>query len=455
MGKRETAENQYRSAAGHFNAGRVAEAEVACREALKADRHHLDATQLLALIETKRGNYPAAIELARRAVQRQPADAVFQHTLAVALQGAGMHEEAAAIARRAIALAPNQSMGYLTLSTALSSLRQIEDGIAAAEIAARLDPSAVQAHYNLYHFYLVTGRYDRGWEEFEWRESARWVREACCSQSAPLWEGQPMPDKTLVVQGEQGVGDTIQFLRYLPMVAPRVGRIKLVCQPELFDLARSLRIGTMEFVDRATPMTAGDAHIGIMSLARLFGTRLDCIPGTPYLSAAPERVSRWRDRLAGGAGTCNVGIAWSGSPAFAKNHRRSVRLADYEPLSHVPGMRLHSLQKGPPTEQLRSATFTITDHSAGLTDFAETAALMENLDLIVTVDTSVAHLAGALARPVWMLTGYRADWRWLLDRDDSPWYPTMRLFRQSLPGDWGTAIAAVADALRHGTASST
>jgi hypothetical protein len=297
---------------------------------------------------------------------------------------------------------------------------------------------------------LQLGDFAAGAAEYEWR--LRPGRGAALpSLERPLWDGRPLPSKTILLRTEQGLGDAIQFVRYAPLVRARCGRVLLQCPPELSLLfATTPGIDQVVTTDEALP--AFDAQAPLMSLMRILETRLESIPAeVPYLAADPERVATLRARL-GSAKALKVGLVWAGNPNFKGDRDRSLTsLSLLEPLLGVEGVSFFSLQKGERTGEIAALGLSerIVDLAPALDDFADTAAAISQLDLVISTCTSVPHLAGAMARPVWTLLAFAADWRWLLDREDSPWYPTMRLFRQRARGDWPGVIARVADELRH------
>jgi hypothetical protein len=288
---------------------------------------------------------------------------------------------------------------------------------------------------------LVRGNFPEGWPLYEWRKR-RVAPEAFHALGRPEWSGrEDLTGKTLFIEAEQGLGDTIQFCRYAPMAADRGAHVIVTVQPSLVRLLQSLD-SRIEIAPVAAIPSAFDYHIPLLSLPGAFGTEVACIPAAiPYLHVDTGQIARMSSRI-GGAGF-KIGICWQGSYIAGA---RSFCLRHLEGISQLPGVRLISLQKGDGIEQLGSRPDAMAVESLGGNfpeDFAETAAAMETLDLIITCDTSVAHLAGALGRPVWVALRNAPDWRWLLDRQDSPWYPGMRLFRQTAPGDWRGVFAKI------------
>ncbi len=340
----------------------------------------------------------------------------------------------------------------------MANLGRREEALASCERAIALKPDSPEAHFNKGACHLALGDYERGWEGYEWRWQTRHAA-ALPDFPGPLWRGDAaIANQTILVHAEQGFGDSLQFCRYVPMLARRA-RVVLDVPRPLARLLASLDCD-MQIVARGDDLPPFDAWIPMLSLPRAFNTTLATIPAAvPYLRADPEQASRWRDRLAALPGR-KVGLVWAGSPlspqprALAMDRRRSMTLQQFAPLAEIPGLCLISLQKGEGAPQASTPPdgMVLHDWTNELRDFADTAALVEALDLVISVDTSVVHLAGALARPVWVLNRFDQCWRWLSGRTDSPWYPTARLFRQPEPGDWGSVIGEVAEALRNLTA---
>jgi hypothetical protein len=298
---------------------------------------------------------------------------------------------------------------------------------------------------------LSQERFPEGWAEYEWRWQVQSQPRPAFDR--PAWDGAPLPGGTLLLYAEQGVGDTLQFVRYAALAKQRADAVILGCPPALIPLL-SRCPGIDRLVATDAPLPPFDAQAPLASLPGLLGTTAETIPApVPYLTADPERVRRWQEELAGLEGF-KIGIAWQGNPGMgAYDRRRSFPLAALAPLARLPGVRLVVLQKGHGREQLPAAAgWPLADLGERLDEsggaFADTAAVMHGLDLVVTCDSAPAHLAGALGKACWVALPFAADWRWLLDREDSPWYPTLRLFRQPRPGDWSDMFGRMAFALR-------
>jgi tetratricopeptide (TPR) repeat protein len=378
----------------------------------------------------------------------------------VALQLLNRHAEALDAHDQALALRPTDADALNNRAAALLALNRHAEARICYDRAVASDPDMVGAHVNRAYCLLAQGDFARGWAEQEWRWRLPNFREARRNLPQPRWEGGPEIDgKTILLWPEQGLGDVLQFCRYVPLVAARATVVLEAPQP-LVRLLCSLPGGGQIIVPGQTPPRF-DLHCPLMSLPRAFRTDIATIPHrTPYLEANPAEVTAWRRRLAGLTGL-RVGLVWAGNPRDfdptfrAVDQRRSLPLAELAPLARLRGVDLVSLQKGEAAGQVRDVPpgMVIHDWTDWVQDFADTAALIEALDLVISVDTSVVHLAGALGKPVWVLNRFDACWRWLIEREDSPWYPSARLFNQTSPGDWAGVVARVAAALRRKVAA--
>ena len=361
--------------------------------------------------------------------------------------------EAAVCYQRALELEPGYAAAHTNLANALMREGRTAEMIAHYQRALELDPGSAGGHYNLGLAYLRAGRYREGWREHEWRWDFRELRLHRRGFSAPQWRGEAFEGKTLLLHGEQGLGDTLQFARYAPLAVERGGRVLLEVQPGLKRLLATLPgvVGTFARGEALPPFAW---HCPLMSLPLAFGTEVETIPArVPYLEVDERAVeAAWRRWPGGG---WRVGIAWAGNPKHGNDAQRSMSLRALLPVADVPGIRWFSLQAGAAARQLArlKGKFPAVDALAGLTDFAETAALAATLDLVISVDTSVAHLAGGMGIPTWVALSQMADWRWLEEREDSPWYPTARLFRQQRAGDWALVVERMRDELQKLTAA--
>lgn len=394
-----------------------------------------------------------ALAAFQRAVQAKPDFAEAHYNLGNVLLDTGRPEEAVRAYRAALQLTPDNVQARNNLGIAFVAQLQVEEAIRTFDQALELQPDFAEAHTNKGMALLLNGEFTKGWQEHSWRFACAEQRERSAQSrfSKPQWDGADFPGKTLLVHAEQGLGDTIQFVRYLPRVKARGGRVLLACQPDLHRLFVNLAgVDTLLADARNLPVDVGfDMHVSLLELPRLFGTELESIPQqVPYLSVDADKAAQWRSRIA--SEHYRVGICWAGRPTHPNDRNRSIALTTLAPLARVPGVTFYSLQKGAAAEQARQAPagMALIDCSGDLHDFADTAALMMNLDLLISVDTAPVHVAGALGRAVWTLLPFAPDWRWLREREDSPWYPTMRLFRQPRLGDWEAVVEQVALALQ-------
>ena len=389
-----------------------------------------------------------AVATCERALALRPDDPEALRTLGVALAGLDRLVESEAALRRALALQPAVPGGYNNLAVTLQSQDRPVEALAVLDLAMALDPNDAEIHHQRATILLREGRFTEGWDCYDWRFQIKQTGDSHTRfADQPPWRGEALEGRTILLVPEQGFGDTIQFVRYAKLVAARGGTVLLGVEPALARLfARLPGVAGLAPIGAALP--AYDVHCPLLSLPRAFGTDLDSMPAaTSYLTAEAEAVSRWAAQLRTDAPGLRVGVVWAGNPAHPGDRHRSLPLAALAPLWSLPGIRWFSLQVGPQASAIREAA-GLEDLAPHLTDFAETAAAIMGLDLVIAADTAVAHLAGALGRPVWVLLPDIADWRWLRTGATSPWYPTMRLFRQDAERRWPPVIAAVAAALR-------
>jgi tetratricopeptide (TPR) repeat protein len=346
--------------------------------------------------------------------------------------------EAAANYDRAIALQPNYVRAYVNRGAALQELKRFDEALASYGKAIELNPKDAEAHVNIGFLYLLLGQFARGWPYYEWRKMLR-PPIAGLDPFSPALGGTHLSGKTLLLHAEQGLGDTIQFCRYVRIAENTGARVVLTVQPQLRRLLASLG-GAAEIIAAGSPVPAADLQCALASLPAAFATTLETIPAeTPYLFPDQSRVARWTHKL--GSHGFKIGICWQGSTG-KPDIGRSLSLDHFHEISQIPGVRLISVQKNAGVEQLSTMPPGMRvetlgeDFDAGQDAFLDTAAVLQVVDLVITTDTSIAHLAGALRRPTWVALKHVPDWRWMLDREDSPWYPELRLFRQIERGDW-------------------
>jgi len=417
-------------------------------QAAAIDSNCADAFQGIAEICQAEERYHDAIVSYGRALELRPGNAASLNMMGTAYQSIEQLDKAEECYRHALALTPDQPTLLNNLAAALNAQGRLDEAVRVYRHLLEIDPDYADGHWNLSVTLLAMGAYSKGWEEFEWRfRKADPVPSRHFSQ--PRWEGSDLAGRTILLHAEQGFGDTIQFSRYAPLVAQRGGNVIIECQVHaLKGLLQSLD-GITEVIVSGEPLPHFDCHLPLMSLPLVFGTTIETIPcQAPYLAADPQVGEIWRQRL-GVSGRFKVGLVWYAKQSQVLNRKRSCPLKFFSPLWKVNGVEFYTLQIGVGTDQLEDFAndHEIIDLTRNIDGFADTAAFIASLDLVITIDTAVAHLAGALGARTWVILSHVAEWRWLCQREDSPWYPTMRLFRQPSAGDWPALMALVAEAL--------
>ena len=380
--------------------------------------------------------YEEAIACYHAAIRVAPRIGEVHNNLGNSLMALGRFADAADSFALAAQLLPLSPVPQAARATALQALGFITEAETDCRNALLIAPDFANAHWNLALNLLLQGRYNEGWTEYEWRWQKPDFTSPCRHTDIPLWDGSPLHDRTILLHAEQGFGDAIQFVRYVPLVASCGGNILLECHPQLVSLFQGIK-GIPSVVAFGEHIPACDCQAPFLTLPRIFGTTLENIPASLYLPVPTERLEKWHQRTAPYSGP-RVGIVWAGSSIHRNDNFRSMPLAFLSSLAKFTDIKFFSLQMGDAKYQLGLSPLAehVVDLTDQICDFADTAALIEQLDLVICVDTAVAHLAGTLGKPVHLMLPFAPDWRWLLERNDSPWYPTMRIFRQKQPGDW-------------------
>lgn len=478
---RQALEIEPREAEGHFQLGnlllnqaRHAEAEAAFRRCLQLKPDHVVALVNLGFVVGEQERLDEAKACYEQVLKLRPDLPEAHHNLGNVLREQGQHDRALACFAEALRLRPDYAKAFINRGIALVALGRLDEAIRDLDAGVRLEPNLADAHTSLgaalsvvqrfdealAHYeralelnpnhaetawnqsliWLLQGDYARGWPAYEWRWRCKRTT-VMPTFAQPRWDGSPLDGRTILLYGEQGLGDVLHFVRYAPLLKARGARVIVQCQNALLKLLARTP-GIDQLVGWGHPPPAYDVYVPMMSVPALFHTTLETIPADiPYIFPDPDLVAHWRRHLAPVRGF-RVGIAWQGSPRHAWDRHRSVSLEQFEPLARIPGVQLISLQKGPGSEQLRALGGRFPVVSLGdLLDevsgpFQDTAAVLANLDLVIAVDSAIAHLAGGMGVPAWVALAYTPDWRWLLGREDSLWYPTLRLFRQTRLGDW-------------------
>ena len=383
--------------------------------------------------------HPEAISCFRKALDLKPDYADAYYNLGKSLNEQSCYPDAIAAYQKALQVNPNHYKAANNMAKTYQDVREVQNAIYWFQKALHIKPDYAEAHFNLATAYLLTGEFQEGWKAYEWRFKRReWKRTYPYRYNKPLWSGEDFVGKRLFVHSEQGIGDILQFGRYLPWVKTRGGTVIFETRKALMGLFKIMS-GIDELVMFSTdgnPTTEFDLYVPLANLPGIFNTTLENIPAdVPYLFADREKSAVWKDRLK--VTGLKIGLVWAGTDT---DPRRACALEWLKPLSDITGVDLYGLQKGIAAEQIEveglPQGMRMTNLGQEFEDFTDTAAVIENLDMVISIDTSVAHLAGAMGKPVWLMLPYASDWRWLLNRDDSPWYPTMRLFRQPTPGNW-------------------
>lgn len=432
--------------------GRAAEAVDALNALLKLAPRNASALNNLGVALRKLNRNEEADQAYRRALEIAPDDPGMLSNHGALLMEMERADDAIALFRKSIDRKPEFGEAHLNLGLALRSRMRLGEAIPIMREAVRLCPDLPEAHAGLGELLLLDGQLEEGFREYDWRSRMTDFPSPRRDFTSPRWNGVVQPGMTLLVHDEQGVGDTMQFVRFAQMAQARGARVIVECNTQLTRLLTSMP-GVHQVIGRTSPIPPHDAHIPLLSLPQHLGISLASIPAeAPYLRPEPELVASWGERLAvhpSFSSGLRVGLVWAGSPEHRNDRNRSLTLDRLAPLGRAANARFFSLQKGAGAGQAANPPtgLELVDLGPQIGNFADTAAILQHLDLVVTVDTSVAHLAGALGRPVWVLLPFFPDWRWLHGTDVSPWYPTMRLFRQDRPRDWNPVIARVATAL--------
>lgn len=429
----------------HFN--RFDEALRDTTRALELDAGSALAHNAHGIVLNDLGRYDEAIAAYEAALSLAPEFAEAHNNLGNALHDAGRFEDALSALDRAIAARPHYAEALGNRGLALHELQRFDDALVAFDEAIAARPNYAEAWKRRASLRLLQGDYVQGWADYD-ESLARMRRDAA---ETPWWKGESLQGKSILLEEPNGFGDALQFWRYVPVLQAMGADVAFHGRASLFRLLRSSPWSVRMLAD--VPADARfDYRSHLWSVPRLLRTTLDTIPGgVPYIEAEPGRVARWASLLP--ANTFNIGIAWQGNPARKVDAGRSVPLRAFAPLASMPGVQLVSLQRTHGLEQLRDLPDGMSviepgdEFDAGADAFVDTAALMQSLDLVIASDSAVAHLAGAMGRPTWIALKHVPEWRWLLEREDTPWYPTMRLFRQPARGDWDGVFASMRDAL--------
>ncbi|MEK6879659.1 MAG: tetratricopeptide repeat protein [Nanoarchaeota archaeon] len=448
MDKELTVEQALKLAVKKHNEGRINEAEIIYREILNKNPNNSEALHLLGLIAHQTGDSANAINLINKAIKSNPNIAIYYNNLGMIYDTLKKEEESTKNFNEALEVDPNHLNAHLAhynLGVSLMNNGKILEALEHYDKAVKLNKNFFDASWNKSLILLLLGRFKEGWIDYESRFKKKNPSDSR-NFNNPKWNGSDLKEKKILIVSEQGFGDNIQFIRYIPLIKEKGAYIILECKKELIDLFSQIK-EIDEIIERGNNQIENvkiDYYIHLMSLPKIFNTNLGNIPNnTPYLKADFKLVEKFKPKFK--TNKFNIGIVWAGNPLQDNDKNRSTTFEKFKSLK-IPDVVFFSLQKGDASKQLNDPE--IIDIADEINDFNDTAAVIENLDLIISVDTSVAHLAGAMAKPTWTLLSFIPDWRWLIDRTDSPWYPSMKLFRQKKLGDWDSLFNEVSKELK-------
>lgn len=393
------------------------------------------------------GRYDEAVACYLDAIELNPELGEAYNNLGNSQMALGLFNEASESFLQSSRFLGTSPVPVTARATALQALGRVAEAEEECRRALALAPDFAEAHWNLALNLLLNGRYSEGWSEYEWRWRKPDFTSPCRHTEVPLWDGSQLHGRTILLHAEQGFGDAIQFVRYVPLVLQRGGRVVIECHPPLVKLFQGMKeVATVVAFGEELPKFSCQAPF--LSLPRILNTTLENIPIMPCLSIPVERLAKWQKLIIGFDGI-KIGIVWAGSSIHRNDRFRSLPLSFLASFVKRSGISLFSLQIGDAQRQLKLSPFVggVTDLTSQIIDFSDTAALIEQLDLVISVDTAVAHLAGTLGKPVFLLIPFAPDWRWLLERSDSPWYPSMHIFRQNFSGRWEDVVDRVHGAL--------
>ncbi len=442
------AEEFYKKGIDLQDKGEIDEAISYYRKAIRQNPNHAGAYYNLGVAFQGKGLTDQAILYYEIAIGFNQEFTEAHHNLGVAFNEKGKFDEALLCFQRVLQLKPDHAGAYYSLGNTLVAKGQFNEAMQCYQKAIEINPGHADAQWSLGLINLRLGKFEEGWKGYEWRWELKDVLPKR-DFSQPMWDGHDISGRTILLHAEQGFGDTLQFVRYAPLVAQRRAKVLVECQKELVSLLKNTE-GVSGVIALGEELPDFDFHSPLLSLPLIFNTKLDTIPSKiPYIKADQALVQKWRDKIRPGKSTTKIGLVWAGNPKLKFGHSRSCPIETFSTLARRNDITFYSLQKGEAEEQAKNPPegIKLIDTSEDIHDFSDTAAIIENLDLVISIDTAVAHLAGALGKPVWVLLPFVPDWRWMMNREDSPWYPTMRLFRQPATDDWESVINHIRDAL--------
>ena len=427
---------------------KLAEADDLANRMLAAMPEHPHILHLAGIVAYRNGRLAQAIERMEKSEAISPEVALYPRNMCEVYRGAGRLDDALRAGRRAVDLAPQDSRAYFNLALILYERLELEESVRVADQAIALDPNYPEAHFEKAEALLLAGRMQEGWESYEWRFKLKQAEGMLPKTDKPQWQGEPLPPGKLLIIGDQGFGDCIQFGRLIPWAAERAPAPVLACSGDLTPILRQIP-GIGRMVTRWEATGEFDAYIPLSGLPRLAGIRTDNIPmADSYLKTNDNLVLEWAEKLdmLVPKGKRRIGLVWAGRPTHKNDKKRTLKLSAFAPLFARDDVAIITVQKGDQISQVGGywGKTPIINLGPDITDFADTMAILRNIERLVTIDTSVAHVAGAIGAPTSLVIPYAPDWRWLLNRDDTPWYNSLKLYRQQKPYDWSGVIERVA-----------
>lgn len=429
---------------------KLVEADDLATRMLAAMPEHPHILHLAGIVSYRNGRSAEAVERMEKSQEIAPEVALYPRNMCEVYRGAGRLDDAVRAGRRAIELAPKDSRAYFNLALILYEKLELEESVRVAEQAIELEPEYPEAHFEKAEALLLAGRMKEGWESYEWRFKLKQAEGMLPKTDKPQWDGQPLPPGRLLIIGDQGFGDCIQFGRLIPWAALLCPQPIVACSAELTPILRQLP-GIGKFVTKWEDTGEYDAYIPLSGLPRLAGIGTDNVPPAGYLAPAPALVEEWREKLDRlcPKGKKRIALVWAGRPTHKNDKKRTLKLKQFAPLFAREDICIVTVQKG---EQIAQAgayygRAPLINLGPEINDFLDTMAILKNVHHLVTIDTSVAHVAGAIGAPASLVLPKAPDWRWLLNREDTPWYPSIKLFRQQVAYDWSGVIERVAAAL--------
>ncbi len=429
---------------------KLAEADDLANRMLAAMPEHPHILHLAGIVAYRNGRTGQAIERMEKAEAIAPDVALYPRNMCEVYRGAGRLDDALRAGKRAVELAPNDSRAYFNLALIHYERLELDESVRLSEQAIALDPNYAEAHFERAEALLLAGKMQEGWESYEWRFKLKQAEGMLPKTDKPQWDGKPLAPGKLLIIGDQGFGDCIQFGRLIPWAALLCPQPVLACSGELTPILRQIP-GIGKIVTRWEDTGDYEAYIPLSGLPRLAGIGTDNVPPSGYLKPAPELVREWAEKLDRlvPKGKNRIALVWAGRPTHKNDKKRTLKLAQFAPLFAREDIAIITVQKGDSIAQVGGyyGRATLVNLGPEIGDFLDTMAILQSVNRLVTIDTSVAHVAGASGVPSSLVLPFAPDWRWLLNREDSPWYPSIRIFRQQRPYDWSGVIERVAAAL--------